>query len=390
MMNEMRRHPKICGWLYTEHHDVINEWNGYFRFDRSEKFTGMNGLAPGMNLRDLHAPFYIALGDELCQKVKPGETVSVPLFASFMTDRAAGDSLRLRSEFYGWDTLGRRETYARSTVNVPFKPWMAEAMTPMEVKMPLRPALAVLSVALEDTVGNTLHRNFTTFLIAEKSAPRTETRIVDGKKIRVVRVAPKRFTQSDWSQKQWNVMDGLKVNGAGSGYFEYRIPWPDGLNVEDIAEATFRVEASAKKLFGKDRDGAKKVEGDFMLGKGTHDPSLNPNSYPMTDERRFPSSVSVQVAGQSIGQFDLPDDPADHQGILSWYSQKRDNKLREAGSYGYLLSAAIPPSVLKRAKAENAIVLRLEADDSLAGGLAIYGERFGRYPLDPTFVFVMK
>ena len=31
MMNEFRRHPKVCGWLYTEHHDVINEWNGYWR-----------------------------------------------------------------------------------------------------------------------------------------------------------------------------------------------------------------------------------------------------------------------------------------------------------------------------------------------------------------------
>ena len=24
MMNEFRKHPKIAGWLYTEHHDVIN------------------------------------------------------------------------------------------------------------------------------------------------------------------------------------------------------------------------------------------------------------------------------------------------------------------------------------------------------------------------------
>ena len=29
MMDEFRRHPKVAGWLYTEHHDVINEWNGY-------------------------------------------------------------------------------------------------------------------------------------------------------------------------------------------------------------------------------------------------------------------------------------------------------------------------------------------------------------------------
>jgi hypothetical protein len=23
MINEFRRHPKICGWLYTEHHDIM-------------------------------------------------------------------------------------------------------------------------------------------------------------------------------------------------------------------------------------------------------------------------------------------------------------------------------------------------------------------------------
>ena len=31
MLDEFRRHPKTAGWLYTEHHDVINEWNGYVR-----------------------------------------------------------------------------------------------------------------------------------------------------------------------------------------------------------------------------------------------------------------------------------------------------------------------------------------------------------------------
>ena len=42
--------------------------------------------------------------------------------------------------------------------------------------------------------------------------------------------------------------------------------------------------------------GAAAQEGDFMLGKGTHDPSLNANSYPMTDMDRFPSAVLVRVA----------------------------------------------------------------------------------------------
>jgi hypothetical protein len=29
-------------------------------------------------------------------------------------------------------------------------------------------------------------------------------------------------------------------------------------------------------------------------------------------------------------------------------------------------------------------------DEALPGGLAIYGRRFGRYPLDPTLVFVRE
>ena len=53
MIDEFRRHPKVAGWLYTEHHDVINEWNGYVRADRSAKQTGLGDLVPGMTLRDL-------------------------------------------------------------------------------------------------------------------------------------------------------------------------------------------------------------------------------------------------------------------------------------------------------------------------------------------------
>ncbi len=110
----------------------------------------------------------------------------------------------------------------------------------------------------------------------------------------------------------------------------------------------------------------------------------------MTDAVSFPSAVRVRVAGESIGQFDLPDDPADHRGILSWHSQKRDKRLREAGSYGYLISAGIPPDSLRAAARAKEIIIRFEVDSSLPGGLALYGERFGRYPLDPTLVFILK
>ena len=110
----------------------------------------------------------------------------------------------------------------------------------------------------------------------------------------------------------------------------------------------------------------------------------------MTDTERFPSAVRIRVSGVSLGAFELEDDPADHRGILSWHFQKRDKHLREAGSYGYLVAATIPQTALEKAAAAKEIVLRLEVDPGLPGGLAIYGEKFGRYPLDPTIVLSIK
>ncbi len=390
MMNEFRRHPKVCGWLYTEHHDVINEWNGYYRYDRGAKFTGLEDLVPGMSLRDLHGSFYLAPDGELCRLARPGEKVIVPLWASFLTDEAAGDRLVLDADLYGWDSLGHREDFAHQTKTIRFEPWMSKEIAPLEVTMPDKRALAVLTLVLKGRSGAVIHRNFTSFLVGDGPAPRTEALRENGADLLAVRFAPDTFTDARWSLKQWNVMNGLKVNGAGHGYFEYRIPWPDGLDAGSIEGLNLLFEASAKQLFGKDREGAAKQEGDFMLGRGTHDPSLNPNSYPMTDTVTHPSAVRVRVAGQTAGIYELPDDPADHRGILSWYSQSRDRRLREAGSYGYLVSAAVPAAAWQAAARAREIVVRLEVDSALPGGLAIYGERFGRYPLDPTFLFVLK
>ena len=390
-VNSFRRHPAVAGWLYTEHHDVINEWNGYWRFDRSEKFTGLEDLAEGMTLRDLHAPLYIAVGmpADLSRAVKTGETVDVPLWASFLTSSTAyGDGLVLQTRLDSWDTLGRKQTTFTTRRAVAYRPWMSEGLAPLSVPMPAEPGVAVLAVALTDRAGAVLHRNFTTFVI-EGVRP-DEVTLADGRRAHVSRIPLATFSDARWSVKQWNVLDGLKVNGAGSGYFEYRLAWPKGLGLADVAAATFVVEASAKQLYGKDRQDAREMSGDYMRGRGTHDPSRNPNAYPMTDTTRYPSAVTVRVNGVVAGRQELPDDPADHRGILSWHAQLKDKKLREAGSYGYLVEVPIPRAALEKAAAEGALVVRLEVDEALPGGLAVYGARFGRYPVDPTIVFVRK
>jgi hypothetical protein len=389
-VNAFRRHPKVAGWLYTEHHDVINEWNGYWRYDRSEKITGLDELVDGMSLRDLHAPLYVAVGDQLSRAVKPGESVSVPLYASFLTGtRAHGESLVLRTELFGWNSLGDRKTFAAaSTRRVPYKPWMTGALDPLQVQMPKEPAVAVLATRLESAAGAVLQRNFTTFVV-EGETP-GEVALEGGARARLVTFQPAGFSSSKWSLKQWNVMDGLKVNGAGAGFFEYRVAWPKDLQPAALTSVTLLAEVGAKQLFGKDRDDAKEMRGDYMRGLGTLDPSRNPNAYPMTDETPFPSAVTVTINGVSAGRRELADDFADHRGILSWHNQQRDKRLREAGSYGELLRLDLPREALEKAAASGEIVIRLEVDEALPGGLAIYGKRFGRYPLDPTLVFVTR
>ncbi|HVH09347.1 MAG TPA: hypothetical protein VM736_06085, partial [Gemmatimonadales bacterium] len=381
--------PKIAGWLYTELHDVINEWNGYVRYDRSEKEPGLGELVEGMSLRDLHAALFLTVGEELSQSVAPGTRLRVPIYASFLSARtAAGDSLTLRVRLSGWNTLGEAHTYWETARRVSYHPWMTGPLEPLDVTMPDEPAVLVLAVRLEDATGAVLHRNFCTFVV--EGDPPDEIRLADGRRARLLRIDPARFDSAAWSLKQWTVMDGLKVNGAGWGFFEYRWPWPSGLRLADVDSVAFLAEVSSKQLFGKDRSGAGEIAGDYMRGQGTFDPSRNPNAYPMTDTRRFRSAVTVRINGVVAGRDTLDHDGADHRGILSWHVQERDRRLREAGSYGRLLRLAVPREALERAAAAGEVVIRLEVDRDLPGGLAIYGRHFGRYPLDPTLLFVHR
>jgi hypothetical protein len=388
-VNAFRRHPKISGWLYTELDDVINEWNGYWRADRTKKETGMGELVPGMTLNDLHSPYYVVVGNEMGTKTRAGETVQVPLFASFLTDsRAHGDSLTLRFELYGWNALGEKKTWSNATRRIAYHPWQAESLAPQSVTMPTETAVAVFATSLEDASGVVLQHNFTTFVVNGGAA--TELRNADGRRVVLSRVNPASYSAAQWSRKSWNVMDSLKVNGAGSGFVEYRIPWPAGVKASDVAAASFIVEASAKRLLGKDRDTLAKDNGDYMRGGGLQDPGRNRNAYPMTGETTFPSAITVRINGEQAGRYPLADDPADHRGILSWASQTRDGYLREAGSYGELVRVPLSPAALAKAARDGAVVVRLEVDGGMPGGLAIYGAHFGRYPVDPSVAFIMR
>ena len=378
MMDAFRRYPKCAGWLYTEHHDVINEWNGYVKYDRSEKIDGLDELVPGMTMADFQSLYYISPERYLYTEAEAGSSIDLPFYASFMTDKDPG-KLTLETELVGWNSMGVFKNFQKKSTPIEFEPYMSRTAARELVQMPQENGLYLLRMVLKDGNGKALHHNFSTFRIKDGTEPQIEN-------LRLIPFAPASFTASEWSAKQTSIYDGLKVDGFGHGYFEYTVALPDDVDTQKIVSAELLFEASAKEQFGKDKEG-NEISGEYMLGKGTFDHCKSPNAYAMTDGIYFPSKVEVSVGGKAIGKYELKDDPADHRGILSWGSQPNVNRICEAGSYGELVQMEIPTEAIGK---DRNVVIRFTVPAESDGGLAIYGKDFGRYPMDPTLVLRFK
>jgi len=274
------------------------------------------------------------------------------------------------------------------------------------VTAPDEDCLALFCVTLIDGSGKTVHHNFVPVRVRSGDAPRDENVQGVGE---VIRCAPGSFTAGEWSVRQRSVFDGLKVWGTGKGYFEFSFPWPEDITADSAAGAEFIAELSARRIQGKDMNETFVPQSISDISTKGIDPGHYPNSYPMTDLTSYPSTVSVSFNGLGETAVTLGNDPADHRGLLSWINQKRDkpsdhpdytawldrndkSQLDEAGSYGFLVRVPIPPDALKKAASEGVVRVRLEVKEATnhSGGLAVYGEKFGRYPVDPTVVIRTK
>jgi hypothetical protein len=371
-MNSFRNHPKLAGWLYTEHHDVINEWNGYYKFDRTEKETGLNAIVPGMSLLDLHSPFYLSTGQEITWAGKAGQKIKIPLHLSSLTDKAG--SLTMKMTLTGTNAAGEKLNHWVKTQALTFAPWDVKALDSLVIELPADKSINTLAFELLNITGKVVHRNFVHLIVEEGNTQPTKGQLIS--------VPVELYSSSSWPKKQWAGVLGHKINGAGAGYFEYEIPFPTA-GTEGIKQVRFLVEASSKPILGKDRDDAGKMDGDYMLGKGTFDPGVNPNAYPQTDRYTSTAKLKVSANGIVANETILADDPADHQGILSWHYQARNNKLDEAGTYGYLVQGVVPASAWQQAAKTGKLILRFEATE---GGLSLYGDQSGRYVIDPSII----
>lgn len=201
MINAFRIYPEIAGWLYTEHHDVINEWNGYWRFDRSEKFTGMEDMYPGMSLNDLHTPIYLSTDIDICTSQEAGSEVRVPLFLSSMTEALNAKYLKINFIFEHTEATGKSIKIKEWSEEVRYNPYMQEWIDPIKVTMPSTDGLAILKMQIEAEEGEILHHNFLHFEVVNG---------VDPEKLIIISKNADDISQGKWTKKQWSILDGKK------------------------------------------------------------------------------------------------------------------------------------------------------------------------------------
>ena len=211
MMDAFRRYPKCAGWLYTEHHDVINEWNGYVKYDRSPKIDGLDELVPGMTIADFQSPYYISPEKYLYTENEAGSWVDLPLYASFMTDKDPG-KLTISTELVGWDGLGNFKTFDKEDIQIGFEPYLSRTVASQKVHMPEENGIYLLRIVLRNDKGEALHHNFTTFRIKDGKATADE-------KVSIISFAPSSYSASEAAPIP--AVD-VKTSGNGVSFTRYK------------------------------------------------------------------------------------------------------------------------------------------------------------------------
>ncbi len=366
MMNEFRLQDKLCGFVFTELCDVVNEFNGYYRIDRSDKDWGYGSFCRGMTLRDLHAGDMIVTDCAPCRTAVPEDTVTVPLAVSSWCGEHHGKEMTLRWELW-YDSSRGRVPCGEGELPLPAYGWGVTKLPDLQVKMPREDSLVILSLYLTDEKG-VVSRNFVTFdvqgVLQENTLPLNL-----------------RKSRASGFALVWRPQGHEKLCCGGSGTVTFRAKLP-----ERLSSLSFVMEAGSKRCIAKDYKSlqAEIPVGELVCSRGVDRGSFD-NSYFMTDESRCPSHAELLVDGISMGEITLQNDWADSRGVLSWHRQPNVRLLDEAGSYGELIRVDIPSRCLSSLSGKE-VNVTLQVKD---GGIALYGRNSGRYAIGPRMEYTL-
>ena len=330
LTNELRLHPKICGYIYTELQDIEWEHNGFMNYDRSIKAFGYDYL-------DINTLDFIAIDYPPGKTVAPGERIKADIYASHFSHKTITET----TLHWQLDTMSATGHVTRGCVSgkveIPFPQYQVEQVHELELVVPdIHPAVGTLHIWVTDGTGTIVARNFINFEhFVEAVAPIESS----GSKQITLNYVPDNISASSWEE---STKREQLFSGVGSGYVEYEISLPEGLNPAEVAEMELIFEASSAY------SGARQ-----------------------TEPEQHPSDVTISVNGVEIDTIRIPDCPADARGVLSYIHG-------EPGIYGYLYNIKFEASDVLNGASDTLTVL-YEAKD----GFALYGARMGRYPTGP-------
>ncbi|HEV2122183.1 MAG TPA: glycoside hydrolase family 2 TIM barrel-domain containing protein, partial [Chloroflexota bacterium] len=105
LTSELRRHDKICGYVYTELSDIEWEHNGFLEYDRTWKEFGYEHSVPGMTVADLNAAEFVGLDCPPARTLPPSAEFVAPVFFSHWDHRPLEEAT-LRWQVTAIDRLG--------------------------------------------------------------------------------------------------------------------------------------------------------------------------------------------------------------------------------------------------------------------------------------------
>jgi hypothetical protein len=365
LTTQLRRHPKIQGFVYTELTDIEWEHNGLVNYDRTPKLFGYDTWLPDMRPSELLGADFIGYDAPPCIVAKAGEMITLPIFVSHYSDRTGPVKVRWWASGYD-EAADIRTVVEPKNVSITWKPYGVVDLEPLKFKAPSYPLVGAVLLTLRDANNQRFAANFVNLVVKrDRPSPRIVRR---GPKDVIVRFAPTDFARQNWAKPV--TAPAGKVYGHGKGFFEYRIFLPASVVKAHIESFYYLIEAGSKAL----RDRVDWPE------------RANRKDYPQTDAARpFSSTLALSVNGRLIEQITLLDDAADGRGVLSHLAGI------EHGSHGELVDGLVKLTDRDRAilATGEPLVLRLAvpADAPHPGGLCIFGATTGELPLDPTLVF---
>ena len=343
LTNELRLHPKICGYIYTELQDIEWEHNGFMNYDRSIKEFGYDYL-------DINTLDFIAIDYPPGTTVAPGERIKADIYASHFSHKTiTGTTLHWQLDAMsstGHITRG----CVSGSIEIPFPQYQVEQVHELELVVPdIHPAVGTLHIWVTDSTGTVVARNFINFEHFVEDVPSIDSS--DSASV-TLNYAPGNTSGSSWREPTTSEQ---LFSAVGSGYVEYEILLSEDFNPADVAEMELIFEASSS-------DGGAR----------------------QTEPEKYPSDVTISVNGVEIDTIRIPDCPADIRGVLSYIHG-------QPGIYGYLYNIKVDPSAVLNGKTDTLrIRYEVKADADAKGGFALYGARLGRFPAGPHLLINRK